>query len=133
MKKTLVLISVLVFCLSFSAFARGKKRVNKRQKNQRSRIQQGVKSGQLNAREANRLRRGQQKINNYKQEAKADGLDRSERRKLERMQDRQSKKIYKEKHDGQTRETAQERRKQRRKKKKAASGQESGAVDYLAE
>jgi polyhydroxyalkanoate synthesis regulator phasin len=79
-------------------------RADKRQERQEKRIDQGVKSGQLNEKEAARLNNGQARIDNAETAAQADGkITKKEQRKLENMQDRQSKKIYKEKHDRQRR------------------------------
>ena len=76
--------------------------VDKRQANQEARIQQGVQSGQLTAKEAAKLEKGQAKIQAKETKAKADGVvTAKERAKLAKAQKKQSKKIYKEKHDKQ--------------------------------
>lgn len=77
-------------------------RIDQRQAEQQKRIDQGVKSGELNKKEAARLEKGQQRIQKMEDKAMADGkMTRMERRKIERAQDRESKKIYREKHDKQ--------------------------------
>lgn len=79
-------------------------RVDQRQAEQQQRINQGVASGQLTPREANKLQRGQAKVAAAESKAKADGVvTRKERAKLERMQDKQSQKIARQKHDAQHR------------------------------
>ena len=76
--------------------------VKKRQTNQQKRIEQGVKSGQLNPREAGRLEREQARIKQDEERMKSDGkLTPGERAKLKREQDRASRHIYREKHDAQ--------------------------------
>ena len=77
-------------------------RVDARQANQETRIQQGVASGQLTAKEAAKLEAGQAKVQAKEDKAKADGkVTPKERAKLAKAQDKQSKKIYKQKHDAQ--------------------------------
>lgn len=77
-------------------------RVDQRQMNQERRIEQGVASGSLTRHEANRLGRGQLHIANMESRAKADGVvTRQERAHLHYAQDRQSERIYAQKHDRQ--------------------------------
>mgnify|MGYP001221528739 FL=1 len=77
-------------------------RVDQRQINQERRIDQGVASGSLTRYETYRLGRGQQHVANMESRAKADGVvTRQERAHLYRAQDRQSERIYAQKHDRQ--------------------------------
>ncbi len=77
-------------------------RVDQREANQQQRIDQGVASGSLTQREANRLERGQQHVENMETRAKADGVvTRRERLRLHQAQEVQSRHIYAEKHDRQ--------------------------------
>ena len=77
--------------------------LDKREANQQKRIDQGVASGQLNAKETNRLDKREAKLNADEAAAKADGkVTRAERRKLQREANRDSKAIHKQKHDKQT-------------------------------
>lgn len=79
-------------------------RVDKRQENQAQRIGQGVRSGELTYRETKRLVNGQQHVRKLERRAKADGdVTAAERARLEAANDRQSKRIYRQKHDAQTR------------------------------
>lgn len=97
-------LSVLMIgALAGSAFAAPPNRVlNKRQAHQMERIHQGFHSGRLTRPEAYRLSKNQAKIDHYKRIAYADGrLSPNEYRKLDRMQDRQSAAILKQKHDRQ--------------------------------
>ena len=77
-------------------------RIDQRQANQERRIDQGVKSGQLNQKEAARLEKGQARVQKMENKAVADGtVTAKERRKIERAQDKQSRKIARERHDKQ--------------------------------
>ena len=78
--------------------------VNKRQHNQRERIQQGVESGALTRSEANALRAEQRAIRAQEREFRSDGvLTRGERRELHRDLNESSRDIRREKHDNATR------------------------------
>ena len=109
MKKILILLIGL--SLTSVCFARGGRKLNKhtkkRQTRQHKRIKQGAQSGSLTKREGKRLVKGQKKINKYKKYAKSDGnITKRERVKMERMQNKQSRKIYKAKHNDQSRDGA---------------------------
>ena len=78
--------------------------VDARQANQKARIQDGVKSGELTRREATRLRAEQRRIRADERRAKADGVvTPAERTQLRREQNRASRDIARQKHDGQKR------------------------------
>src|SRR5258708_12947077 len=71
--------------------------------NQQQRIEQGVQSGQLTNREAAKLERGQARVNRAEARAGADGkVGPNEQRRIQKAENRQSKRIYREKHDAQT-------------------------------
>lgn len=77
--------------------------VDKREARQDTRIQNGVASGQLNAKETYRLEKQQANINQAEAKAKADGkVTAAERARLHRKQDRASANIARQKHDAQT-------------------------------
>ena len=77
-------------------------RVDQREANQQARIAQGAASGQLTPRETNRLEKEQAVVNQAEANAKADGtVTKHERRRLQRLQDRASKDIHRQKHDAQ--------------------------------
>ena len=81
--------------------------LDKREANQQQRIDQGVASGQLNAKETNRLDKREAKLAADEAAAKADGkVTRAERRKLQREANRDSRAIHRQKHDAQTAATA---------------------------
>jgi hypothetical protein len=77
-------------------------RIDARQANQDRRIEQGEKSGALNAKEAARLEKGQARVQKMENRAAADGkVTARERARIEHAQDKQSRRIYREKHDNQ--------------------------------
>ena len=101
--KTIKTVAFLAVALPTLAFAQANTpRVYQRQANQEQRIDQGVASGSLTQREANRLERGQQHVDNMENRAKADGVvTRGERARLHQAQDVQSARIHRQKHDRQ--------------------------------
>ena len=105
--KSMKFVTAAVFAaLALPAFAQttSTPRVDQRQKNQQQRIDQGVKSGELNRKEAERLQKGQARIQKMENKATADGkVTAKERAKIEKAQDRESKRIFREKHDKQVR------------------------------
>jgi hypothetical protein len=78
--------------------------VDKREAVQQQRINQGVRSGELTPREANRLERKEAKVNREiaRDRAMNGGtLTPAERRKINREENRNSRAIYRQKHDAQ--------------------------------
>ena len=101
MKKagTILIASVLATLIASAAFA-GTPREARREARQHARIVQGRRNGQLTRPEAMRLRAGQRRIRRAERRADRDGfMSRAERRRIERMQDRQSARIYRLKHN----------------------------------
>lgn len=81
------------------------RRDQRREVRQQARIAEGVKSGELTRPEAHRLRKGQRRVDAAQRAAKADGeVTPEEKAKIEKMQDVQSARIYKQKHDEQKRD-----------------------------
>lgn len=77
-------------------------RVDQRESNQQSRIDAGVASGQLTAKETNRLDKQQARVVTAETQAKADGtVSAKERHQLHHMQNHASKNIHAQKHDAQ--------------------------------
>ena len=63
--------------------------MDRRQERQEQRIDQGIQSGALTPREANRLEKGQQHVENLETKAQADGkITAKEKLRLEHAQDR---------------------------------------------
>ena len=78
--------------------------VNARQHNQRERIQQGVRSGELTRRETGRLVEEQRDVRQLERAYKSDGtLSGAERRDLQHEQNQASRAIYRQKHDDEQR------------------------------
>jgi len=103
MKRILLAVSGMMLLMSGLAFAQAETpRIDKRQANQEQRIDQGIASGQLNEREANRLNNQQEHINKMEDKAKSDGvMTKRERARISAAQDRASRHIVREKHDRQ--------------------------------
>jgi len=103
--KSMRFVTVAVFAaLALPAFAQttSTPRVDQRQDKQQQRIDRGVKSGQLNQKEAARLEKGQARVQKMEDKATADGkVTAKERRRIEAAQDKQSRKIARERHDKQ--------------------------------
>jgi hypothetical protein len=78
-------------------------RVDQRQARQEARIEQGVASGQLTARETLRVERQQKHVAVAEAKAEADGkVTNKERARLSQLQNKASRDIRHQKHDGQT-------------------------------
>ena len=72
--------------------------------NQERRIEQGVQSGQLTNREAGRLERGQARVDRAEARAGANGrVSANEQQRIQKAENKQSRRIYREKHDAQKR------------------------------
>lgn len=75
--------------------------IDQRQNNQAARIAKGEQTGALSASEAARMKAGQQKVAGMKAGAAADGkVTRAERQAIKREQNKQSRRIARQKHDG---------------------------------
>lgn len=107
MKSKVIVALFLMLGLTTAMFAQNGTQtplVRERQENQQERIGQGVKSGELTAKEAARLERQQRRIQHEKREAKADGtVTKAERAELRARQNAASRNIARQKHDGQVR------------------------------
>jgi hypothetical protein len=72
--------------------------------NQQQRIEQGIQSGQLTNKEVGKLERGQSRVSRMESRAGADGnVGPKEQRRIQNGENKQSKHVYREKHDGQRR------------------------------
>lgn len=80
-------------------------KLDRREANQEQRIEQGVNSGELTKPEANRLERSENRLDRHENHAEADGhVTAGERARLHREADRDSARIYRQKHDRHTRD-----------------------------
>jgi len=102
MKKSTVFAVLAI--LGTAPLLAGTPNLDKREANQRARIHQGVESGSLTRPEARRLREGEARLNYNEAKAKADGVvTPAERARLQREANHESERIYRQKHDAQTR------------------------------
>ncbi len=98
-----LVFTVLLTAITAPAFA-DTPRIDARERNQRERIVQGVQSGELTRPEARRLVRGEVRLHRHERIARSDGIvTRAERIRLHRHANRMSKRIYRQKHDIQSR------------------------------
>lgn len=105
MKKlnVILLAGVLVSLLASAVFA-GTPRIDRREAHQRARIAEGRRSGELTRPEVARLRAGQRRVHRSERRAAADDIvTRGERRRIARVQDRESRAIYRFKHNARRR------------------------------
>ena len=78
--------------------------VHQKSKNQRHRIAQGVKSGELTKAETKNLVKDQKEIHQEVKDAKADGVvTKDERKDIKKDQRQESRKIYRKKHNARER------------------------------
>ena len=103
MNRTLFSVLLMTAAWPLAATAQiGTDRVDQRQSTQQQRINEGVKKGELTKSEADRLQKGQQRVQKMEDKAKADGVvNLQERQKMERAQDKQSRDIERERRDRQ--------------------------------
>jgi hypothetical protein len=103
MLKTLGALAVtMAAASSFAQETAQTPRVDQRQENQQTRIDQGAATGSLTAHEQRRLHREQKGIARREARAKADGkVTANERRRLHRQQNAASADIARQKHDRQ--------------------------------
>jgi hypothetical protein len=102
--KKLILFFAMIGGISFFASAQTTYGVAKKQVNQNIRISEGVASGDLTRREAQKLQQQQLHIQKEKQVAKADGIvTRWEKAHIRHDQRVASRSIYRQKHDLQNR------------------------------
>jgi hypothetical protein len=101
MKKSIIAaVIATTFTLPAYALAQSSPRIDKRQENEENRIKDGIDSGQVNQKEARRLRKGQEHIQNMEDKARSDGkVTKKEKARIEGAQDEQSKRIYRDRHD----------------------------------
>lgn len=97
---TYAIVATMIGCTP--AFAAGGN-INKRQARQQARIYQGIASGSLTRHEAARLERQEARIDAREARDRRNGLSPRERAQLERDLNRESRQIYRQKHDKQHR------------------------------
>jgi uncharacterized membrane protein YebE (DUF533 family) len=96
-------LSVVGLVVAMPAFAQSTPGIDQRQENQQRRIDKGVESGALTPKEAERMEKGQARVQAKEDAARADGVvTKKERAQVHRAQNKQSARIYRQKHDRQT-------------------------------
>ena len=103
MKRIVVSMMMGGLLLAGVSNALAQNEINERQRNQQKRIGEGVENGSLTPAETARLEKQEAAIHHeVKTERKANGgtLTAQERRQVNRQQNRESKRIYRQKHDG---------------------------------
>jgi hypothetical protein len=106
MRKIVSFVIAAMFVLGASAVSMaGPRGINSREYREQRRINQGIRSGELTRREAERLEGGMAKIRIDERYARSSGggISPRERARLERELNRESRGIYRQKHDGQDR------------------------------
>jgi opacity protein-like surface antigen len=102
MKQMLLALSAVILTMGLAYAQAEGPVIDQRQTNQEKRIDQGVASGQLDEREANRLNKQQEHINKMEDKATSDGtVTKRERARIDHAQDRASRHVAREKHDRQ--------------------------------
>ena len=102
MKLGTIIAATVAAAFAPIAFAQTTGSAVQRNVNQQERIEQGLKSGQLNTREAARLEGEEARVDKLESRALSDGkLTDQERARIDRAQNQVSRDIYREKHDAQ--------------------------------
>lgn len=105
MSKQTRLFAAVLSCVTVSAFAQAPQatpRQDARDARQERRLEQGERSGSLTPREAERLENRREHMDKMEEHMASDGkITAQERRRMERMHDRESRGIAREKHDRQ--------------------------------
>ncbi|MBL7473428.1 hypothetical protein [Robertkochia sediminum] len=102
--KTRSLVAFLFFAGAVCSFAQSTPKVDQRQKIQKARTIEGVKSGELTKAEAKSVVAGQKKVNRMEARAKSDGkVTRRERKRLQQAQNRSSRNIARKKNNERSR------------------------------
>jgi hypothetical protein len=100
-----VIIAAIVgisFALPGYTLAQSTPRIDNRQEKQDERIEKGLKKGELTKKEARRLEKGQERVDDLEEKALSDGkVTKREKRRIEKAQDKQSQRIFNERHDEQ--------------------------------
>ncbi|HVO46853.1 MAG TPA: hypothetical protein VMT29_11010 [Steroidobacteraceae bacterium] len=103
MKSTAVYAGVIATLLGAAAMAQTAQQDQQRDVNQQERIEQGLKSGELSTREAGQLERQQQHIDKMEaHDLKNGSISPAEQARLNAAQNKASRSIYADKHNGVT-------------------------------
>lgn len=106
MKLTTIAMTVALMAAPALMSAQSNQEINQRKVNQQDRIAQGVRSGQLTAGETAHLERQESGINREERAMRAQDnghLTKGDRRLINHQQNVESKRIYRNKHNGRVR------------------------------
>ncbi|MEI6730038.1 MAG: hypothetical protein WCL30_02165 [Pseudomonadota bacterium] len=93
-------IAILAIITTLTAFQANAETLVDKNVAQQQRIEEGLKSGNLNTKEAARLEKGEAQIDKAEAHAMKDGsVSPQEAERIKHLQEAESKRIYKEKHD----------------------------------
>jgi hypothetical protein len=102
-KLTVIVAGLAACALAATASAQNAADTVQRDVNQQNRIEDGLKSGQLNTKEAGKLEKEESRVDKMQSNALKDGkMTDAEKARIEKAQNKVSSDIYKEKHDTQT-------------------------------
>ena len=98
--KVKILFVAVSFAFSGIAFSQSTPKVDKRQKNQKTRIVKGVKSGELTVKETKQLAQQQANIRKMERKANRDGVvTQKEKARLQKAQNKTSRNIKRKKNN----------------------------------
>ena len=104
MRKQVTISLVLILCGFMAVQAQATPKVDKRQKNQKVRIVDGVRDGELTRAETANLAKDQRELRRMERRAKRDGkVTARERARLQRKQNQNSRKIARKKNNNRSR------------------------------
>ena len=104
MKKSIIITGLALMFGLTTLSAQSTHRIDKRQKNQKTRIVDGVQNGELTKRETKRLVRQQARVKHMENRANADGVvNLRERRRIEKAQNKANRTIARKKHNARDR------------------------------
>jgi len=137
MKTTMksVLLSATTVALMLPAMAQTSQSINQRKENQQDRIANGVQSGELTAKETQKLEKKESDLNQEERDMrKLDNghLTTADKATLNQQQNQLSKDIYKQKHDAQTQNVnpkSEVGQRQRNQQERIAQGVKSGQLN----
>ncbi len=100
LRMLMLVLAIATFTATVAAAQTATPRIDRREARQHARIHQGVRSGELTRGEAMHLRAGERHIDRIEDRAKADGrVTPRERARIGRAQNRESRQIWRMKHN----------------------------------
>ena len=107
MKKLVLFFALILGYTAIQAQNTATPEINQKQREEKARIRQGERSGEITKAESKELRKDQRDIHKEKMKAKKDGdVTPKEKAKIKHKQRKAGKNIHEEKHDGKKRKKA---------------------------